>query len=70
MCSISCERYDLTATVDSDTVGKLQIDFILLNLTDYKKRVAELTEAVTTDFTVDTERVFAMYNSELYAIAK
>lgn len=64
------KRYDLTETIDSDTVGKLLIDFILLPLADYKKRVTELTEAVSTDFTVDNELLFAMYNAEIYDLAK
>lgn len=64
------KRYDLTETIDSDSVGKLLIDFILLPLADYKRRIAELTEAVPADFTVDNELVFAMYNAEVYDLAK
>lgn len=64
------KRYDLTTTLDSDTVGNFLIDFILLPIADYKRRLGELAEAVPADFTVDNELVFAMYNAEIYDLSK
>uniref|UniRef100_UPI0006CF4C53 hypothetical protein n=1 Tax=Clostridium sp. NkU-1 TaxID=1095009 RepID=UPI0006CF4C53 len=64
------KRYDLTATVDSNTVGKLLIDFILLNLADYKKRLEKLMQAADADSKTGSELLFCMYHSEIYAMAK
>lgn len=64
------KRYDLTATIDSDTVGKLLIDFILLNFADYKKRLEKLMQAVDADTKTGSKLLLCMYYSEIYAMAK
>lgn len=64
------KRYDLTAALDSDTVGKLLIDFILLNLADYKNRLEKLMQAANADGRADNQLLASLYHGEIYAITK
>lgn len=53
-----------------DTVGNVLIEFLLLDLTDYEKRINDVFH--NDDFTIDSmdELTFIMLNAEIYEIAK
>lgn len=64
------KNQSVKAMLKHDTIGNLLIDFVLLDLSDYKKRIDALTKGIVYIFSAENTVCFSLFSMEVYEISK